>query len=996
MLNFFRMKNFNSLIFFISFTVFAQNLPNDCENYIQACGNQSVSYNVSGAGVQEIIPQSCSSNEHNSLWLRVTIEQGGTLGFTIKPQSTSINEDYDFWVFGPAADCASKGSPIRCSTTNPFAANQSNNWTGLNAAATDTTEGPGAAGNSFVQQLTVTAGQSYFIVIDRPIGNSPFDLEWSGTATLFNPFTSVVFPDFPEVSLCDAANDNVEPYDFSVLTADYVSSLTGYEVNYYTTEINAVTNNNPISGITNVSNGIYYARVTHTNSNCFEIKPITVVFGNLTVNEVNESLCETALGQGATLDLSNYQDQAYIPNTGVTYTFYTSLANANTQTNPITNTIINNLIVGSYTYFVHVEKGVCSEVSSINIEVNPLPNTTTPIELVQCDNNTDGFTAFNLFEAQSLFLNVNNDETVLFFEDALLTSPINNPTAFNNTTVNNQQVYAEITTANGCSSLVTINLTVVTTQIDSNFEEVLTLCDDILSGSNTDEKSTFNIESTTPTFLGLFTSGQQISIHYYENYEDALAEQNEIINTSAYTNTTNPQSIYVRVESAISNACLGIGPHVKLQVEALPITPNLNFNGCETTNSGTAFFDTSTIESELTHGLAPVSIAYFDANNNPLSSPLPVSFETETQDVTAVLTNIGGQQCSYTATISFVVNSQPVFNNVPLNLITACDDELVPADQDGIFPFDTSGIEAAILGSQTNMQITYSDGLFNPLPSPLPNPYYSTTQNVNVRIENIDNPDCFITGIIPFAVLELPYITLQEEKIICDEVDGFEVLIDAGLGIPATQNQFSYIWYKDGLVIANENSYSLTVTEAAVYTVEVYTLNLCFRTRTVNVMSSSNAEVISINTASYEELNTLEVIVSGNGDYEFSLDGLQFQDSSIFTNITAGEYTVWVQDKNGCGITSEAISVFGIPLYFTPNNDGYNDTWNVKGYSNNTYPIITTFIYDKMGKLIKQIDSASQGWDGKRLGVDLPSDDYWYVINMPNGTQRKGHFVLKR
>jgi len=56
------------------------------------------------------------------------------------------------------------------------------------ATSTETSEGPGANGDSFVSDIDVLAGESYFIVIDRPVGNSPFSLEWTGTAT---------FPDNP-------------------------------------------------------------------------------------------------------------------------------------------------------------------------------------------------------------------------------------------------------------------------------------------------------------------------------------------------------------------------------------------------------------------------------------------------------------------------------------------------------------------------------------------------------------------------------------------------------------------------------------------------------------------------------------------------------------------------------------------------------------------------------------------------------------------------------
>ena len=73
----------------------------------------------------------------------------------------------------------------------------------------------------------------------------------------------------------------------------------------------------------------------------------------------------------------------------------------------------------------------------------------------------------------------------------------------------------------------------------------------------------------------------------------------------------------------------------------------------------------------------------------------------------------------------------------------------------------------------------------------------------------------------------------------------------------------------------------------------------------------------------------MEILVSGDGDYEFSLDGLAYQDSNTFTNVPPGIISVFIQDKNNCGITEELISVVGFPKFFTPNGDGVNDFWQL-------------------------------------------------------------------
>ena len=163
--------------------------PNDCVNAITVCGNSTLELDAQGIGVQEVEGLNlCGSRENNSIWLEVTIATSGTLAFTLTPASTNISEDYDFFLFGPNVTCGNIGQAIRCSTTNPQAANQGNNLTGMSPNDPDPDEGPGADGDSFVSDLDVQAGETYFLVIDRPIGNSPFSIEWTGTAT---------FPDSP-------------------------------------------------------------------------------------------------------------------------------------------------------------------------------------------------------------------------------------------------------------------------------------------------------------------------------------------------------------------------------------------------------------------------------------------------------------------------------------------------------------------------------------------------------------------------------------------------------------------------------------------------------------------------------------------------------------------------------------------------------------------------------------------------------------------------------
>ncbi|PQV51596.1 gliding motility-associated-like protein [Jejuia pallidilutea] len=81
------------------------------------------------------------------------------------------------------------------------------------------------------------------------------------------------------------------------------------------------------------------------------------------------------------------------------------------------------------------------------------------------------------------------------------------------------------------------------------------------------------------------------------------------------------------------------------------------------------------------------------------------------------------------------------------------------------------------------------------------------------------------------------------------------------------------------------------------------------------------------------------------------------------------------------------------PKFFTPNNDGFNDYWIVP---NPTNRIQQVNIYNRYGKLLKQLTDQTKGWDGKFNGFPMPSDDYWYLIIYIDGKSITGHFSLIR
>lgn len=675
-----------------------------------------------------------------------------------------------------------------------------------------------------------------------------------------------------------------------------------------------------------------------------------------------------------------------------------NISNAISPTHIYTN-------AGTYPVTVTITTPQGTGSNNRDITIYPRPVLTkNVVTLKQCDDNNDGFSAFNLKEAEGLFVANTTGLTFTYFENAIDAQNdntivgITNPITYTNQIVSNDVVYVRIENTNGCYRVGQLNLNVSTTSIPSSFQKVFTVCDDVLSGSNTDGIATFDFSSVTSEIQALYPVGQLLTIKYYKNQADALAEQNAITNISNYTNIgyPNAQNIYIRVDSQVNNECLGLGHHITLNVEQIPFIENKIIRNCDDNHDGLFGFDTNNLQTTLLNGLTNVTVSYKDQNGNPLPSPLPNPFVTTTQTITARATNNTTTACYDEATIQFIVDDLPEAFPIAATLTTACDDEVDPLSQDGLFPFDTSTFQATILGSQTGMIVKYYDVSGNVLPSPLPNPFSTASQIISVEVINPTNTACKATSSIPFVVKPTPRINTTGSELVCSNNPNFVKVIDAGLQDFSTINDFTYQWFLDGNLLTGETNYDLTINTEGIYTVVVTNAQNCVKTRTITVTASNIATIENIVINDLSDNNSIIVNVSGSGDYEYSLDGINYQISNIFYNVESGTYTVYVKDNNGCGIAQKDISLLGIPNYFTPNGDGYNDYWNIKGVSNSYNTKTTIHIFDRYGKLLKQISPLSTGWDGTYNNKIMPSSDYWYVINLEDGRIFKGHFTLKK
>ncbi|MGL2993965.1 T9SS type B sorting domain-containing protein [Flavobacterium sp. TSSA_36] len=816
-------------------------------------------------------------------------------------------------------------------------------------------------------------------------------------------------PDSGKLKYTIADTDADGNFNYFELDSDDDGCKDVIEAGFQDTDADGLLGNGPVTvndkGI--VTSGAGY---TTPNANYTIAAPIAI-----TTQPSNKSQC---LLQSTTFEVVSNADsfQWELSTDGTTWSTLTNNANyagVTTKTLQV-NTISASMNGYSYRLQLNRVGNACGLSSTVaTLTTLALPSVVTSVTLKQCDDDYDGITAINLTEKNS-FISANYlNETFTYFKTAAgatnndAATKIADPTKYSSGI---GSVWTRVENANGCFSTSEIKLIVSATQIPATFQHKFTVCDDYVDASKDDRDgiATFNFSSVTTDIQAILPSpSTAYTIKYFPTLADALAETNEITNTTSYRNTiANQHPIYVRVDSTLDNACFGLGNYVTLTVEKLPVAnPIADYKECdEISNDGIFTFNTATLQADVLKGQTNVTVTYFDQSNNPLSSPFPSNFSTKSQTIKARVTNTitntnNGIPCYDETTIKFIVDVHPVANTV--SIPAACDD-VNPSDTDGLNTFDTSTIENQLLQGQTGMVVRYFDKNNNPLPSPLPNPFTTASQNVRATVENPKNSTCIEETILSFIVNPLPKIDLNtngsENQLVCSNLPTFSVQLNGGITDGSPITNYTYVWKKDGTIINGQTNYTLEVNSEGLYTVDVVTAQGCSRTRTIQVTASDIAKIESVEVVDINDINSITITVSGAGDYEYSFNDPTgpFISSNVFENIPSGIHTIYVNDKNGCGIVSKEVAVVGAPKYFTPNGDGFNDYWNVKGTNTTVNSKSVIRIFDRYGKLLKQIFPNNNGWDGTFNGQPLPSDDYWYIAVLEDGREIKGHFALKR
>jgi gliding motility-associated-like protein len=789
-----------------------------------------------------------------------------------------------------------------------------------------------------------------------------------------------------DIIICDIDRDGFFRLNLNNSIPNSILSTPNRIVTFHKSRNNANSGSNPILNASNydAQTEIVYMRVENSITGCHSVEELDIYIntlpyiGDLT-NYINEyNFCEDETDGIGEFIFEIKDSEALDGQMGKEVSYYLSQEDAENKVNAIDKTSIYENISNPQEIYIRIDNITdesCYTTSSFMIEVGTNPEFNEPTNWFVCDDvSNDGSEIFDLStKVTEVSAGISDIQNVTFYTSELDARNSTNAIAlqFANT-VNPQEIYVQIDNGTICNSITSFVINVIQVP-DMTPVPPITECDDDFDGL-----VTFDLTIAEVNIIDV--RQEDIVIAYYESFEDSESDSNPIIDPENFTSISNPQTVYIKVTNTVSN-CYATYP-IDLIINQPPIINDfVAYNACANENG---VVDLTEINQVVTDVNFNILFSYFSneadaiANINALDTNYSYITDNDTLFVRAEYSTT---RCFDYYEFNLRINPLPIANQ-PSDLID-CDD-----DFDGLLEFDLLQQNSSILGSQNPdlFTISYhnSELRANENSSALATEYQAFDgEIIYARIEN-NTTGCYSITQFSTFVNPLPIIDI-EDQVIC--LDNPPLLVSANTNNPTDQ----YLWS------TGETSPEIGIFEIGSYSVTVTNAFNCESTSTFNVTESEAAIIDLVETVDFSDPNNITVTITGIGDYLYQLNNLNFQTSNIFQNVPIGYNTITIIDQNGCGQVTREVLVVDTPKHMTPNDDGDFDTWHIVGIE--TLPGTTIQIFDRFGKLLKNLDATTPGWDGVYNGNKMPAGDYWYVATViQNGKafEVKGHFALKR
>ena len=784
------------------------------------------------------------------------------------------------------------------------------------------------------------------------------------------------------IVVCDDDQDGFSIVNLESVLTELSINLNDFEISFHETFENALADRfaieNPQSYNAQTQN--IYIRLQRVGLDCFTVVDFEVlIYDNPILNPIADFVnCTTNGTDFADFYFEDKDTEIINGQEGMKVLYFETEDDAINRIGEIDKTLAYQNTSNPQTVYVRLEneaENSCFRVAPMQIEVKEAPIYNIPTDVFECDVNDNGLAATDLNDkVTEISLGSPSNLNITFH-----LTPLNAELGTNSVPLyytpnsNPQLIYSRVENIDsGCYNVDTFYINTLSLP-EVNYGQSLTTC-----ANNYEFEQLWNLTEIELLIL----EGRQYGIEftYFETETDLFTDSDPINNPEAYTNSVDQQTLYVKVRNTVTS-CFASVPFDLIINSPPEIDPIASYEVCANAEN---YVDLSGIDLALLEDTFNVLVSYHateadaEANIGAISTDYTYTNTVETLFARVEYSTTG---CYAVHSFQLVVNPLPIANQP--NDLVACDD-----DFDGLLEFDLSAQDTAVLGNQNPNG--YSVSYFSSENDAVENINILDVEHVAfdgevifVRIENLAT-GCFDITQFSIVVNQLPD-TIIEDQVLCR--NDLPLTVSADTGNPLD----TYLWS------TNETSPEIEITEVGSYSVMVTNEFGCTSTSTFNVTESESAVIDVVETIDFSDPNNITVTVNGIGDYLYQLNDLPAQTSNVFVNVPIGYNTITVIDRNGCAWIEREVLVMDFPKHLTPNGDGDFDTWHIAGV--NQLPGTVIHIFDRYGKLLKEIGSSTSGWDGTFNGNKMPAGDYWFVANIiMNGESflAKGHFALKR
>ncbi|MEP3204682.1 MAG: choice-of-anchor L domain-containing protein, partial [Gilvibacter sp.] len=585
----------------------------------------------------------------------------------------------------------------------------------------------------------------------------------------------------PTYELCDDdVADGFTVFDLTVWDFEIAADPTGLDITYYDNAADASTGTSPITpatAYTNTSNpqGMFVRVVNSDGCVTIGIFDLLVLPLPLFTVPTPLELCDDAVLDGFTeFDLTVKDAEISAGDPDLTITYYLTEADADAAMPALPSLYTN--ITNPQIIYARIESATtgCHDTTPLELIVNPPPTAFPPTPLERCDNNADDVALFDLTLADADIIGGQPD-TVVSYYFTLAEANVGDPATalvspYANTS-NPQTVYARIEfTTTGCFATTELELIVLPSTDIGAFARY-ELCDDPIADGFTEFDLTVYDDIVVPDPTGLIIS-------YYEDPTDAATGTSPITPATAFVNSSNPQTIYVRTEDA--DECVQLGTFEVFVIARPLFTVPTPYALCEDdVADGFTEFDLTVNNLAIIDGNPFYSVAYYltNADAEAGTPPLPPLYTNVTNpQIIYVRVDDSSTGCYGVEPLELiVVNPSAAMTPTPLEY---CD-----PDNDGFGEFNLEDATLEITGGDPTLTVTYHETEANatsgllPLSSPYNNIVFGT-QTIYARVETPLVEDCFVIVELQLIVLDTPQIVDPEPLLACDDNDDGIVVFD--------------------------------------------------------------------------------------------------------------------------------------------------------------------------------------------------------------------------